>query len=44
VPSQSAAVPLINPVMGNPTATDAVNGGIYHVNLWVWGGGLEYRF
>jgi long-chain fatty acid transport protein len=44
VSSQSAAVPLINPVMGNPTATDAVNGGIYHVNLWVWGGGLEYRF
>jgi long-chain fatty acid transport protein len=44
VPYNSAAVPLINPVQGNPTATDAVNGGVYHVNLWVWGGGLEYRF
>jgi long-subunit fatty acid transport protein len=43
VPSGSAAVPLINPVQGNPTATDTVNGGIYHVNLWVWGAGLEYK-
>ena len=43
VPSSQAAVPLINPVQGNPTLTDTVNGGIYHVNLWVWGAGLEYR-
>jgi long-chain fatty acid transport protein len=43
-PPQNAAVPIINPVQGNPTQTDNVNGGVYHVNLWVLGGGLEYRF
>jgi long-chain fatty acid transport protein len=40
----SASVPLINPVKGNATPQDFVNGGTYHVNTWVLGGGLEYRF
>jgi long-chain fatty acid transport protein len=44
VPPREAAVPLINPVKGNPTAPDYVNGGMYSANLWVIGGGLEYRF
>jgi len=44
VPPQEAAVPIINPVKGNPTPPDYVNGGAYSVNLWVIGGGLEYRF
>jgi long-subunit fatty acid transport protein len=44
VPAQQAAVPLINPVKGNATPLDYVNGGIYSANLWVIGGGLEYRF
>jgi long-chain fatty acid transport protein len=38
-----AAIPLINPVKGNPTQNNAVNGGSYAVDLWVLGGGLEYR-
>ena len=41
---QSAAVPLINPVKGNQVAQDYVNGGTYHANTWIIGGGLEYRF
>jgi long-chain fatty acid transport protein len=40
----TAAVPLINPVKGNQVAQDYVNGGTYHANTWVLGGGLEYRF
>ncbi len=36
VTPQEAAVPLINPVQGNPTATETVNGGTYHVNEWTW--------
>ena len=39
-----ARVPIINPVNGNPVRPDYVNGGTYHANLWVIGGGLEYRF
>jgi long-chain fatty acid transport protein len=44
VDARSASVPLINPVRGNTTTPDYVNGGAYHVDLWVIGGGLEYRF
>jgi long-chain fatty acid transport protein len=39
-----AKVPIINPVNGNPVRPDFVNGGTYHADLWVIGGGLEYRF
>ncbi len=42
--ARTASVPIINPVQGNPTTPDRINGGIYHVDLWVIGGGLEYRF
>jgi long-chain fatty acid transport protein len=44
VDPRTAAVPLINPVKGNPTPADYVNGGTYSANLWVLGAGLEYRF
>jgi long-chain fatty acid transport protein len=44
VDARTASVPIINPVQGNPTTPDRINGGIYHVDLWVIGGGLEYRF
>lgn len=44
VAAQDAQVPIINPVNGNPTRPDYVNGGTYHANLWIIGGGLEYRF
>ena len=44
VDARTAAVPIINPVQGNPTTPDRINGGTYHVDLWVIGGGLEYRF
>jgi long-chain fatty acid transport protein len=42
--AQDAQVPILNPVNGNPTPPDYVNGGTYHANLWVIGAGLEYRF
>jgi long-chain fatty acid transport protein len=41
---RDAAVPLINPVKGNQVPLDYVNGGTYHANTWILGGGLEYRF
>jgi long-chain fatty acid transport protein len=44
VDPRAAAVPIINPVKGNATAPDYVNGGSYSADLWVLGGGLEYRF
>jgi long-chain fatty acid transport protein len=44
VDARTAAVPVINPVQGNATTPDRINGGTYHVDLWVLGGGLEYRF
>jgi long-chain fatty acid transport protein len=44
VAGQSAQVFISNPVNGNPVTPDYVNGGTYHVNLWILGGGLEYRF
>jgi long-chain fatty acid transport protein len=39
-----ARVPVSNPVNGNPVFQDYVNGGTYHVDLWIIGAGLEYRF
>ncbi len=44
VDARTAAVPIINPVQGNPTTPDRINGGTYHVDLWVIGGGLQYVF
>ncbi|MGH7434162.1 MAG: OmpP1/FadL family transporter [Polyangiaceae bacterium] len=44
VDARTASVPIINPVQGNQTMLDRINGGSYHVDLWVIGGGLEYRF
>ena len=40
----TAAVPLINPVQGNPTATTAVNGGTYSAQADVVGVGFNYAF
>jgi long-chain fatty acid transport protein len=44
VAAEDARVPVSNPVNGNPTFQDYVNGGTYHVDLWIVGAGLEYRF
>jgi long-chain fatty acid transport protein len=44
VTPQEAAVPRVNPVKGNPTATAAVNGGTYSARGDVLGVGMEYRF
>lgn len=39
-----ARVPRINPVAGNPTATEAINGGSYRVNANLIGLGLNYKY
>jgi long-chain fatty acid transport protein len=39
-----AAVPKVNPVQGNPVASEAVNGGVYTASADILGGGLNYRF
>ena len=39
-----AKVPRVAPVTGNPTDTQAVNGGHYAVNAWVLGLGGRYRW
>ena len=39
-----AAVPRVNPVKGNPTAGEAVNGGLYSARADVVGVGVNYRF
>ncbi len=44
VPYDTAAVPLINPVKGNATPPDPVNGGVYHVDVWIVSAGLAYQF
>jgi long-chain fatty acid transport protein len=44
VTPQEAAVPRVNPVKGNPTATASVNGGQYASRADVIGVGMEYRF
>jgi long-chain fatty acid transport protein len=44
VTPQQAAVPRVNPVMGNPTQTTAVNGGTYSARADVLGVGMQYRF
>lgn len=39
-----AQVPRINPVRGNPTATDPVNGGSYTARALILGVGFDYKF
>jgi long-chain fatty acid transport protein len=39
-----AAIPQINPVRGNPTATETVNGGTYEARAEVVGLGVNYAF
>jgi long-chain fatty acid transport protein len=44
VTPQEAAVPRVNPVKGNPTQTQSVNGGHYSSRGDVLGVGMAYRF
>jgi hypothetical protein len=44
VAPQEAAVPRVSPVKGNPTATEAVNGGVYSASADVLGVGVQYKF
>jgi long-chain fatty acid transport protein len=44
VSPQEAAVPRVNPVSGNPTATEAINGGDYSARSDVFGLGMAYQF
>ncbi len=44
VSPQSAAVPRVNPVKGNPTAETSVNGGNYSARADAIGVGLQYAF
>jgi long-chain fatty acid transport protein len=39
-----AAIPRVNPVQGNPTTVEAINGGNYAARADVVGIGLNYRF
>lgn len=39
-----AKVPRVNPVKGNPTATEAVNGGHYSARALILGVGGQYKF
>src|SRR5207248_2648334 len=44
VDPSDAEVPRVNPVRGNPTATEAVNGGDYAARALVLGVGANYKF
>jgi long-chain fatty acid transport protein len=44
VTPQEAAVPRVNPVLGNPTQTAAVNGGHYSARADAVGVGMQYLF
>ena len=44
VTPEEAAVPRVNPVQGNPTATEKINGGTYTSGADVLGVGLNYKF
>jgi hypothetical protein len=39
-----AAVPKVNPVLGNAVASESINGGTYSVSANVLGVGLNYKF
>lgn len=44
VDAAEARVPRVNPVRGNPTATEPVNGGSYSARALVLGVGINYKF
>jgi long-chain fatty acid transport protein len=44
VPPDQAQVPRVNPVAGNPTKTEAINGGEYSARAIILGVGINYRF
>ncbi len=44
VTPEEARVPRVNPVKGNPTQSEAINGGVYSVTALTLGGGLNYKF
>ena len=44
VPPETALVPRVNPVQGNPTATESINGGTYSARAVILGVGAEYKF
>ncbi len=44
VPSKDASVPVINPVAGNPTPIEGVNGGTYTWHTDIVGLGFSYSF
>jgi long-chain fatty acid transport protein len=39
-----AEVPRVNPVRGNPTNTESINGGTYSARALVLGVGINYKF
>jgi long-subunit fatty acid transport protein len=39
-----AQVPRVNPVAGNPTKTEAINGGDYAARAIILGVGVQYKF
>lgn len=44
VSPQEAQVPRVNPVQGNPTKTEAINGGDYSARAIILGVGAQYKF
>ena len=44
VTPEEAQVPRVNPVQGNPTATEAINGGQYSARAIILGVGANYKF
>ena len=44
VPPGEAQVPHVNPVQGNPTKTESINGGEYSARAIILGVGAQYKF
>jgi long-chain fatty acid transport protein len=44
VDPNEAAIPRVNPVRGNPTNSESINGGTYSANAIVLGVGVNYKF
>ena len=44
VPPDQAKMPRVNPVQGNPTKTEAINGGDYSARAIILGVGAQYKF
>jgi long-chain fatty acid transport protein len=44
VPPDKAQVPRVNPVQGNPTKTESINGGEYSARAIILGVGAQYKF